>query len=71
MIRDLIYVLLEKIIDLYVKIRTRFDKEYTIKNSSRIREWKLIAYAYSRSSIGILGEFLIVYSLSNLVLILT
>jgi peptide/nickel transport system permease protein len=59
MIRDLIYVLLEKTIDLYIKIRTRFDKEYMIKNSSRIREWKLIAYAYSRSSIGVLGGLIV------------
>ncbi|RLG83957.1 MAG: ABC transporter permease [Thermoprotei archaeon] len=56
---ETIYNLLAKAIDLYVKIRVKFDPEWDIKNSSRIREWKLMAYAFSRSPIGIVGGFLV------------
>lgn len=57
--RDLIYRAIEKIIDLYVGIRGRIDPQWPLKNASRINEWKLMAYAFSRSHIGVVGGLLV------------
>ncbi|MET1159328.1 MAG: ABC transporter permease [Thermoprotei archaeon] len=56
---EVVYKGLVKIIDLYVRLRDRFDPEWSTKNAPRIREWKLMAYTYSRSPIGIVGGFLV------------
>jgi len=56
---DAVYKLLVKVIDGYVAVRDRISKEWRQKNSSRIREWKLMAYAFSKSRIGVLGGILV------------
>jgi peptide/nickel transport system permease protein len=54
-----VYGFLVFFIDQYVKIRNRISEGWAERNSSRISEWKLMAYAYSRSLIGILGGILV------------
>ena len=54
-----LYRLLEKLIDGYAYLRDRASPGWSAKNSSRIREWKLMAYAFSRSRIGVLGGLIV------------
>ncbi len=54
-----VYNLLSKIIDLYAKSREKVKYGWIQKNISKINEWKLMAYAYSRSYIGLVGGFLV------------
>ncbi len=56
---EAIYKVLEKAIDLMVKARDTIQKGWAERNESRIREWKLMAYAFSRSPIGILGGLMV------------
>ncbi|WP_276814067.1 ABC transporter permease [Desulfurococcus amylolyticus] len=56
---EAIYKLLVKIIDSYASLRDKINKGWKEKNSSRIREWKLMAYAFSKSKIGVLGGILV------------
>ncbi|RLG80816.1 MAG: ABC transporter permease [Thermoprotei archaeon] len=56
---DFVYKALVKVIDLYTRIRDRVNPEWSIRNSPRIREWKLMAYTYSRSPIGLVGGSLV------------
>lgn len=52
---ELVYKALKYVINCYVKVRERISPGWAQKNSSRIREWELIAYAFSRSRVGVLG----------------
>lgn len=52
---NIVYRLLEKAIDGYVSIVDRVSPGWSAKNSSRVREWKLMAYAFSKSKIGVVG----------------
>ncbi|MEM2007270.1 MAG: ABC transporter permease [Sulfolobales archaeon] len=54
-----IYRLLSKIIDGYALLRDRINPGWSSKNSSRLREWKLMAYAFSKSRIGVLGGLIV------------
>ncbi len=56
---DFIYILLKKIIWKYAGLREKISPGWIQKNSSRIREWELMAYAYSRSPIGVLGGLIV------------
>lgn len=56
---EMVYKLLVKVIDGYASVRERISKGWINKNSSRIREWKLMAYAFSKSRIGVLGGLLV------------
>jgi len=56
---ETIYRCLAGLIDIYAKFRDRVNPGWIAKNSSRIKEWKLMAYAYSRSYIGLTGGFLV------------
>ncbi len=55
----IVYELLVKAIDGYVLLREKLSRGWREKNSSRIREWKLMAYAFSRSRIGVLGGMIV------------
>jgi len=55
-----VYRFLSKVIDGYVYLRDRISPGWRSRNSSKIREWKLMAYAFSRSKIGVLGGFMVV-----------
>lgn len=57
---DLVYRMLVKSIDLYVDLRERLSPGWSAKNSSKVREWKLMAYAFSRSKIGVLGGLIVI-----------
>jgi len=57
--RDAVYNLLSKSIDLYVALRDKIDPQWSMRNASRIEEWRLMAYAFSRSYIGILGGLIV------------
>ncbi|MCC6047427.1 MAG: ABC transporter permease [Desulfurococcaceae archaeon] len=54
-----VYRFLSKLIDGYAYIRDRISPGWSSRNSSRIREWKLMAYAFGRSRIGVLGGFIV------------
>jgi len=56
---ELIYNILCLLIDLQVKIIDRIRPGWVLRNSSRINEWKLMAYAYSKSPVGVTGGFLV------------
>ena len=47
------------IIDTIAKLMDKIRPGWSDRNSSRISEWKLMAYAYSRSAIGIVGGVLV------------
>ena len=55
----IVYNALVKVIDFYVMIRDKISPEWSTKNSSRVKEWKLMAYAFSRSKIGVLGGLIV------------
>ncbi|MEM1620187.1 MAG: ABC transporter permease [Fervidicoccaceae archaeon] len=52
---EAVYRALTLAIELYVKLREKLQRGWASKNSSRIREWKLTAYAFSKSKIGVAG----------------
>lgn len=56
---EIFYRLLESTIDLVVRVRDRIERGWAEKNASRIREWKLMAYAFSRSPIGTIGSIMV------------
>jgi len=56
---NVVYKVLVKFIDFYVMIRNKISSDWASKNSSKIREWKLMAYAFSKSKIGVLGGFIV------------
>ncbi|MEM0000406.1 MAG: ABC transporter permease [Desulfurococcaceae archaeon] len=51
----LVYRIFKSLIWLYAGLRERVSPGWMQKNSSRIREWELMAYAYSKSPVGVLG----------------
>jgi peptide/nickel transport system permease protein len=51
--------ILSTFIDLYVKIRDKINPEWSLKNSARISEWKLMVFAFSQSKIGVAGGLLV------------
>jgi len=54
-----VYKALSAVIDLYAELRSRISPGWKERNSSRIREWKLMAYAFSRSKIGVVGGLIV------------
>lgn len=58
-----VYKLLRKLIWNYVKLRERLTPGWTQKNASRIKEWELMAYAFSKSKIGVLGASIVFINL--------
>jgi len=56
---ELVYKALEALINAYVKVIDRLKPGWALRNSSKISEWKLMAYAYSRSPVGLVGGFLV------------
>jgi len=54
-----IYFVLTSFIELYVFIRSKINEEWPLKNSSKISEWKLMAFAFSQSKIGVFGGLLV------------
>ncbi|MCY0868219.1 MAG: ABC transporter permease [Desulfurococcus sp.] len=56
---EIIYKLLVKAIDGYASLRNKLSRGWSERNSSKIREWKLMAYALSKSRIGVLGGILV------------
>lgn len=57
---SIIYKLLARTIDLYAGFREKISPGWLSKNSSRVREWKLMARAFSRSRTGVLGGAIVV-----------
>ncbi|MEM4662179.1 MAG: hypothetical protein QXQ73_05850 [Desulfurococcaceae archaeon] len=49
----LVYRIFKSLIWLYAGLRERVSPGWMQKNSSRIREWELMAYAYSSNLRGI------------------
>ncbi|MEM0100121.1 MAG: ABC transporter permease [Desulfurococcaceae archaeon] len=56
---ETIFRLLRSIIWSYAKLREKISPGWIQKNSSRIKEWELMAYAYSRSLIGVIGGVIV------------
>jgi peptide/nickel transport system permease protein len=56
---NIVYRALRILIKIYTDIRDRITPGWSQKNSSRIREWELMAYAFSKSKIGVLGGFMV------------
>jgi peptide/nickel transport system permease protein len=56
---EFMYKALKKVIWLYANAREKFSPGWITKNSSRIREWELMAYAYSKSPIGVVGGIIV------------
>lgn len=54
-----VYKVLVRVIDLYVWVRDKVRPGWSTRNSSRIKEWKLMAYAFSKSKIGVLGGMMV------------
>lgn len=54
-----VYSLLKLLIWTYAKIREKISPGWVNKNSSRIKEWELMAYAFSKSKIGVLGGLIV------------
>ena len=52
---EMLYKALKRAIWLYASFRERLSPGWITKNSSRIKEWELMAYAYSKSPIGVVG----------------
>lgn len=55
----IIYRALKRAIWAYAGFRERLSPGWLRKNSSRIREWELMAYAFSKSRIGVLGGIMV------------
>ncbi|MEM3662687.1 MAG: ABC transporter permease [Sulfolobales archaeon] len=55
----ILYRALERLIESYARSRDIIQRGWYEKNESRVREWKLMAYAFSRSPIGVLGGFMV------------
>ena len=55
---DVIYKVLCFIIDLFTSVMERLRPGWVERNKSKIDEWKLMAYAFSKSPIGVVGGFL-------------
>lgn len=53
------YKALKSVIWLYAKLREKLSPGWIQKNSSKIREWELMAYAYSKSPIGVIGGVIV------------
>ncbi|MEM4717201.1 MAG: ABC transporter permease [Desulfurococcaceae archaeon] len=60
---ELVYNVLKKIIWFYANTRERASPGWINKNTSRIKEWELMAYAFSRSKIGVLGGIIVFVNL--------
>ncbi|MEM1800659.1 MAG: ABC transporter permease [Desulfurococcaceae archaeon] len=60
---NIAYKVIAKFIDLYVELRDRITPGWSERNSSRIREWYLMVYAFSMSKIGLLGGFIVFLNL--------
>jgi len=56
---EFVYRFLKKLIWIYAGMRERISGGWIQKNSSRIREWELMAYAYSKSPIGVIGGLIV------------
>jgi len=56
---ELVYRLLVKMIDIYTSLRDKISSGWSLKNSSKVKEWKLMSYAFSKSKIGVLGGFIV------------
>lgn len=56
---EIVYRILKTFIDLYAKLREYTNPGWIQKNTSRIREWELMAYAFSKSKIGVIGGFIV------------
>jgi peptide/nickel transport system permease protein len=58
-----VYKALKSLIWLYARIRDRISPGWISKNMSRIREWELMAYAFSKSKIGVVGGFIVLINI--------
>jgi peptide/nickel transport system permease protein len=56
---EFVYKTLKSIIWAYAKLREKLSPGWILKNSSRIREWELMVYAYSKSPIGVIGGLIV------------
>lgn len=56
---DFVYKALKGIIWGYAKLREKISPGWIQKNSSKIREWELMAYAFSKSKIGVAGGIIV------------
>ncbi|MEM3964711.1 MAG: ABC transporter permease [Thermofilaceae archaeon] len=56
---EAIYRILKQMIACYVRMKERASPGWAQRNSSRIREWELMAYAFSRSKIGVTGGVIV------------
>jgi peptide/nickel transport system permease protein len=56
---EFVYRFLKKLIWIYAGMRERISEGWIQRNSSRIREWELMAYAYSKSPIGVIGGLIV------------
>ncbi|MEM2804637.1 MAG: ABC transporter permease, partial [Zestosphaera sp.] len=54
-----VYEVLVKIVNSYAWVRDKISPGWSTRNSSRIKEWKLMAYAFSKSKIGVLGGIIV------------
>lgn len=53
------YNVLSGLIERYARLRERIKEGWYQRNISRVNEWKLMAYAFSRSYIGLVGGILV------------
>ncbi|MGC8983144.1 MAG: ABC transporter permease [Desulfurococcaceae archaeon] len=56
---NIVYKGLKTVIWAYAKLREKLSPGWIQRNSSRIREWELMAYAFSKSKIGVLGGIIV------------
>lgn len=56
---NIIFKTLKVMIRLYTIIRDGLTPGWSQRNSSRIREWELMVYAFSKSKVGVLGGLMV------------
>lgn len=54
-----IYIALKKAIWAYARFREKISPGWIQRNSSKIKEWELMAYAFSKSKIGVVGGIIV------------
>jgi len=58
-ISNMVYKLLKYVIWQYAKFREKISPGWIARNSSKIKEWELMAYAFTRSKIGLTGGIIV------------